>query len=314
MLEPSEIRRLIFALALLLTGMVLALSEAAGAERGQYGGNLEFLSRHHTAPAAGESNHYIDLWTPGALPALARVNGLTNNHALFVDSHGQGGCAPGNGYGFFPKENLVPAGTRTPYYSLRDLATILGAAAVQSIHNVVLAGCNEEGRFNSREVLRYFPKATNVTHMAAGQLAYKPMYYQAIVHRVEDIRPLYGLNTRTRAGRVETRIVNEPTPGAKPLGNYVADLYLPGGRAPFRTRPAGRDLLEPVMSGREVTLVMTRSTTVPSQSAATAGTKDLKNSSIIITRQSIAAEKLEQEMSFAFWQSIALAVSGPALR
>ena len=314
MLEPSEIRRLLFALAVLLLGMVLALSEAVGVERGQYGGNLNFLRKHHTAPASGESNHYIDLWTPGALPVLARVNGLTNNHALFVDSHGQGGCVPGNGYGFFPQQSLVPAGTRTPYYSISDLAATLGTAAAQSIHNVVLAGCNEEGRFDSREVRRYFPNATNVTHMVAGQLAYKPMYYQAIVHRVEDIRPLYGLNTRQRAGRVETRIVNEPTPGAKPLGNYVADLYLPGGRAPFRTRPAGRDLLEPLKSGREVTMVMNRSTTVPSQSAATAGTKDLKRSSLIITRQSIAAEKLEQEMSFAFWQSIALAVSGPALR
>ena len=314
MLETSEIRRLIFALALLLVGMVLALSEAVGEERGQYGGNLEFLARHHTAPSAGENNYYIDLWTPGALPALARVNGLTNNHALFVDSHGKGGCSPGNGYGFFPKQSLVPAGTRTPYYSVRDLAAILGAEAVQSIHNIVLAGCNEEGRFDSREVRRYFPNATNITHMAAGQLAYKPMYYQAIVHRVEDIRPLYGLNTRTRDGRIETQIVNEPMPGAKPLGNYLADLYLPGGRAPYRTRPAGRELLEPVVSGREVTLVMNRSTTVSSQSAATTGTEEPKRSSIVITRQSIAAEKLEREMSFAFWQLMAMVVSGPALR
>ena len=314
MLEPSEIRRLLFALALLLLGMVLALSEAAGAERGQYGGNLNFLRKHHTAPAAGESNHYIDLWTPGALPVLARVNGLTNNHALFVDSHGQGGCAPGNGYGFFPQQSLVPAGTRTPYYSISDLAATLGTAAAQSIHNVVLAGCNEEGRFDSREVRRYFPNATNVTYMVAGQLAYKPMYYQAIVYRVEDIRPLYGLNTRTRAGRVETQIVNEPTPGAKPLGSYAADLYLPGGRAPFRTRPAGRDLLEPVKSGREVTLAMTRSVTVPAQSAATVESKGIKRPSLIITRQSIAAEKLESEMSSSFWPSLALAVSGSAWR
>ena len=314
MLEPSEIRRLFFALALLIVGTALALSEAVGAERGQYGGNLDLLARHHTVPAAGESNHYIDLWTPGALPALARVNGLTNNHALFVDSHGKGGCGPGSGFGFFPKQSLVPAGTRTPYYSARDLAATLGAEAANSIHNVVLAGCNEEGRFDSREVRRYFPNATNVTHMVAGQLAYKPMYYQAIVHRVEDIRPLFGLNTRTRDGRIETQIVNEPMPGAKPLGNYVADLYLPGGRAPYRTRPAGRELLEPVMSGREVTLVMNRSATVPSQSAATAGSKEPRRSSIGITQQSIAAEKLEREMSFAFWQSIALAASGPALR
>ena len=68
------------------------------------------------------------------------------------------------------------------------------------------------------------------------------------------------------------------------------------------------------MSGREVTLVMNRSTTVSSQSAATTGTEEPKRSSIVITRQSIAAEKLEREMSFAFWQSMAMVVSGPALR
>ena len=265
---PSKILRPNLRLALLLLGVVLPLCNAVGSERGQFGGNLDFLRRHHTAPGVAESNHYIDLWTPGALPALARVNGLTNNHALFVDSHGKAGCGSGNGYGFYPQEKLVPAGMRTPYYSPRDLAVILGPGAVQSIHNIVLAGCNEEGRFSSREIRRYFPNATNITHMVAGQLGYKPMYYQAIVHRVEDIRPLYGMNTRTRDGRVETEIINEPASGAKPLGNYVADLYLPGGRSPFRTRPAGRDLLEPLPGGREVSLALNHSSTASSQTIA----------------------------------------------
>ena len=294
--------------------MAIAPGEVVGAPRGQYGGDLEFLGQHHTAPASGESNHYIDLWTPGALPALARVNGLTNNRALFVDSHGKAGCAPGNNYGFFPRKSLVPAGTSTPCFSLGDLAAVLGARAAQSIHNIVLAGCNEEGRLDSREVRRYFPNATNVTHMVAGQLAYKPMYYQAIIHRVEDIRPLYGLNTRTRDGRVETQIVNEPRPGAVPLGNYIADLYLPGGLSPFRSRPAGRDLLEPPPCASEATLVHTRPPTVRSQPAPAVQTSAPRRPSIIINRQTVAAEKLMREASPSFWQSLVQAITGPALR
>ena len=88
-LELSEIRRLLFALLLLVVELVLALSEAVGAERGQYGGDLDFLRCHHTPTAAAASNHYIELWTPGALPALARINGLTNNHEQFIDSQGK---------------------------------------------------------------------------------------------------------------------------------------------------------------------------------------------------------------------------------
>ena len=314
MLERPRIRQLILALPLLLAGMVLAPGEAVGAERGEYGGDLEFLGQHHTTPAAGESNHYIDLWTPGALPVMARVNGLTNNRALFVDSHGKGGCAPGNGYGYFPRQSLVPAGSRTPHYSISDIAATLGTKASRSIHNVVIAGCNEEGRFNSREVRRHFPNATNVTHMAAGQLAYKPMYYQAIIHRVEDIRPLYGLNTRTHGGRVETQIVNEPLRGASPLGNYTADLYLPGGLTPFRSRPAGRDLLEPLLHSRGATSALTRPPTARSQPAPAVQTKEPKRSSIIITRRTSTAEKLVSETRPSFWQSLVQAITGAASR
>ena len=54
--------------------------------RGEYGGDLDFLRRFHVGPqASNESNHYIDMWSPGTLPALAKANGLTNNRALFVE-------------------------------------------------------------------------------------------------------------------------------------------------------------------------------------------------------------------------------------
>ena len=203
-------------------GLVLAWAcgqgGAVAADRGQYGGDLDFLRRFYTPPQSDqESNHYLDLWSPGTLPVLARVNGLTNNHTLFVDSHGKAGCATtGSGYGLYPKEELLERGQKMPYYSTRDLARVLGPAS-RSIHNVVIAGCNEEGRFSSQEIRRSFPNATNVTYMVAGQLAYKPMFYQAIVLLSTEIKPIYG-KLRTRAGRVECDIVDGAIPGAKLLG------------------------------------------------------------------------------------------------
>src|SRR6266545_5553455 len=107
----------------------LALSARdAEPDSGTYGGDLNFLRRCHTGPRVrGESNHYIDLWSPGSLPVLARVNGLTNNHALFVDSHGQARCSRrGCGYGFYPSEELLEPGQKAPYFSTADLATVLG--------------------------------------------------------------------------------------------------------------------------------------------------------------------------------------------
>jgi hypothetical protein len=80
--------------------------------------------------------------------------------------------------------------------------------------------------------------------MTPGKLAYKPMFYQAIVTLSSEIKLLFG-----REGRGSERsacgVEREPSPGVEPLGAYVADLYLPGARKPFRTQRAGRELLEP---------------------------------------------------------------------
>ena len=81
-LELSEIRRLLFALLLLVVELVLALSEAVGAERGQYGGDLDFLRCHHTPTAAAASNHYIELWTPGAALQRRLVKRLGDHAGL----------------------------------------------------------------------------------------------------------------------------------------------------------------------------------------------------------------------------------------
>jgi hypothetical protein len=225
-------------------------------ERGDYKGDLGFLRRHWAPPQSpGESNHYIDLWSPGDLASFARANGLTNNHALFIDSHSKGGCSfRSSGFGIYPRATLVEPGSRAPYYSVRDLATVIGPENAATIHNVLLAGCNRDGRFRSAEIRQHFVNATNITYMEPGELAFKPMFHQALVLPSDEIKPLYGEPRRVSATRVECDIVNEPRRGTRQLGAYVADLYLPGARKPFLTRKAGRELLAP----ERVTSVATR--------------------------------------------------------
>ena len=228
-------------------GAVLVVSaRSVREERGEYGGDLGFLRRFHVGPQSpSESNHYFDLWSPGALPALGRFNGLTNNRALIVDSHGSTGFRwHGRGYGLYPRETLLQRGQKTPGFSPADFARALGRDTAAAIHNIVIAGCNEEGRFRSQEWRRHFVNATNITYMTPGKLAYKPMFYQAIVTPSSAIKPLFGRERRT-LGRSECDMERDPSAGAELLGTYVADLYRPGSRNPYRTQAAGRELLEP---------------------------------------------------------------------
>ena len=216
--------------------------------KGEYRGDLDFLRDCYTGPdEEGGSNHYFDLWRAGALPVLARIHGLTNNHALFVDSHGKAGCSPrgsGSGYGFYPNEAVLEPGQKVSYFAAGDFAAVLGPANAAQIHNIVLAGCNEEGRFRSSEFRRHFINATNITYMSPGELSFKPMFYQAITLPSDEIKPLYG-RLRRREGGAETEILHAPVPGAQPLGSYISELYLPGASKPFRTQKAGRELLDP---------------------------------------------------------------------
>lgn len=222
----------------------------SGGNAGEFGGDMDFLLAHHTAPESeGESNHYIDLWSSGGLIALVRRHGLTNNHALFVDSHGRAGFAwHGGRYGIYPHRSLLADGQATPAYSAKDLAAVLGEAAPK-IHNIVLTGCNADGRLRSQEFRKYFVNATNITHMAAGELAFKPMFVQAISRPSAEIQTLHGRIHNVSASRTEAAISGAALPGSSPLGAYVADLYLPGAKMPYRTQRAGRELLvtEPVV-------------------------------------------------------------------
>ncbi len=213
---------------------------------GEFGGELEFHRSHYTAPQSeSESNHLIDLWSPGGLVKLVQQHGLTNNRALFVDSHGRSGFSwHGGRYGVYPHRDLLTAGQDTPAYSAKDLATLLGSAAAE-IHNIVLTGCNSEGRLRTQEFRKYFVNATNITYMAAGELAFKPMFLQALSRNSTEIRPLHGRIRTVTAHRTEAIISEAAAPGFSPLGSYVADLYLPGARKPFRRQTAGRELLIP---------------------------------------------------------------------
>ncbi len=216
------------------------------AAKGEFAGDLNWLKRFHAGPQSpGESNHYIDLWSPGGLRVLTTTHGLTNNRTLFVDSHGKAGFGPsGLRHGFYPHRTLAD-GPKPPAYSARDLATLLGPADASAIHNIVLASCNGEGRLRSAEFRKHFVNATNITYMAAGKLAYKPMLYQAITQRSDDIRPMHGRVLRSTDEKTETAISASPSPGSEPLGFYQADLFLPGAAKPFRTQRAGMELLAP---------------------------------------------------------------------
>lgn len=218
------------------------------APQGEFGGDLALLRQRHEPPQRpGESNHYFDLWNDtSSLSVLARVNGLTNNHALFIDSHGTAEpVLRGRRYGLYPAKSLVSSGGKIPHYSPRDFATVLGRETSAGIHNIVTAGCNVEGLLRSAEFRQHFPNATNVTYMTPGEKAFKPMFYQAIVLPSSEIRVLYGKPSRANCGRDECEIQRVPSPDAHPLGAYIADLYVPGGRKPFRTIRAGRELLDP---------------------------------------------------------------------
>lgn len=223
------------------------VSARSAAASGEFGGDLSMLKRWHSGPQSeGESNHYLDLWSPGALRKLAEVQGLTNNHALFVDSHSRSGYGwSGTRHGFYPHQSLLGAGNEPPSYSARDFAALLGPTEAAKIHNILLAGCNEDASLRPAEFRKHFINATNITYMMPGKLAYKPMFYQAITEPSSAIRLLYG-KTTLRSGEITKASISvTPSEGAKPLGHFIADLFLPGATKPFRTQRAGRELLDP---------------------------------------------------------------------
>jgi len=57
--------------------------------RGEFGGEMALLKSFYTAPRTENGNHYFEMWKSDAsIRGITRACGLTNNRALFVNSHG----------------------------------------------------------------------------------------------------------------------------------------------------------------------------------------------------------------------------------
>ena len=229
--------------------MGIAWAASGAPQKGELGGDLALLKSCYQAPEhSGQSNHYIDLWDGGRIRALATQAGLTNNRALLINSHGKGHrSSRGRVYAFYPHLALAGSRYETQLYSIKDLADLLGPRAAE-IHNVIIAGCDLERTFTASGILQHFPNATNITHTASGEAGYQPMFVQAVLSPSEHIEPLYETASLTPQGAPQYQLSVKPSPKAKKLSPYVAELFNPGAREPFRTQVAGRELLDPVPS------------------------------------------------------------------
>jgi hypothetical protein len=188
------------------------------------------------------------MWKPGAgIKDITGVCGLTNNRALFVNAHGDAAPTPhGSRYGFHPHQSRSSDREPAPAYSVRDLFTLIGPAAATNIHNICLSGCNIEGLLKAAELRQYFPNATNITHAAAGESGFEPMFIQALTLLSADIRPLFETVQKKQTGEMTYSLGHTAAPNALRLPPYIAELFLPGSKQPFATQIAGRDLLDPM--------------------------------------------------------------------
>jgi hypothetical protein len=230
---------------------VSANAQAAGCAdpavpRGEFGGDLTLLSRFCTGPQGPhESNYYIDMWAGRNMEQIMRLNGLTNNQALFINSHGKGGQGPlGNRFGFYPHAEVLKGNGESPVYSVRDLATVLGPEKAAAIRTIYLSACDIESCFSAGEIKRFFVNVTAVAHTPKGESGYQPMFYDAIVNPSWEIQPLYEIRVPASSGKSAFEIGLQRKAGARKLNVYVAELFLPTGKEPCEQRVAGRELLE----------------------------------------------------------------------
>lgn len=205
------------------------------------------LASFYTPPQLpGESNHYIDMWGETPLRELALAAGLSNNHALLVNSHGKAiHTAHGQEYVFYPRMKELEGSDDQPMFSAADLAAALGLAASE-IHNIVLSGCNKESALSAVELRKYFVNATNIVHAPAGQLGYQPMFFQALFNVSTEVHPLYETPRANKRGEIEYTVDYTRRSKSKVLLPYIAELFKPGKAEPYRIQTAGRELLDPM--------------------------------------------------------------------
>jgi hypothetical protein len=239
-------------LFLLLLGVLLtvtvkqSLAAESPANRGEFGGDLNVLAKFCSGPLnQKESNYFLDLWSGQHMAQIARLNGLTNNHTLFINSHGKGGLGVwGNRYGFYPHRSLLQPKTVEPVFSAKDIARMLGPERVGSIQNVVISSCDLESCFSALEIKKCFPNAKAIVHAPQGQAGYQPMFYSALVNPSSEVQPLYETSLQRKSNSPGYHVGTVPEAGAKKMSPYIAELYLPGAQKPYRTQIAGRELLE----------------------------------------------------------------------
>jgi len=225
---------------LCLVGLALP-SASLQAQIGEFGADLNVLRRFYTPPRSEQSNHYFDLFGGSKVYETLLNEGLTNNRALIVLSHGKGIVRYSSlRYGYYPDEK-VWAETNVPYFSAADLAHVLGDKAAAQIHNIMIAGCNREDAFEARELRRYFVNATNITHSLGGKEGYEMVFRHTLTHASSDIRLLYS-----SAGNFKLRGVSVAA-RARKLGfaPYLSELFRHGEQFAYATQIAGRELLEP---------------------------------------------------------------------
>jgi len=139
---------------------------------------------------------------------IAPGGGLTNNHALFINSHGKGvKTRHGVRYVFYPHEDV---GARE--FFIEDIAAAVGADNVPKIHNLIISACNTDSSFSAKEVRKCFPNATNIIHSAAGQAGYQEMVFQVLLADSSQIETLYQSRA---ADDDDFEIGNRPLPGCK---------------------------------------------------------------------------------------------------
>lgn len=197
------------------------------------------LKEHLVAPSVkGESNFYLDLWQPPKMRVIAPGSGLTNNHALFINSHGKGiKTKSGRGFVFYPHADIGQG-----EFSIADIAAAVGAENVAKIHNVVISACDTDSAFDAKQVRKHFPNATNIVHSARGQAGYQEMLFQMLLADSSEVETLY----QTRLPDGDFEMTNKPVPGGKKMWPYIATLFRPGKAEPYRIQKAGRELLTPV--------------------------------------------------------------------
>ena len=197
------------------------------------------LKQHLVGPnVSGESNFYLDLWQPPKMRVIAPGSGLTNNHALFINSHGKGiRTKSGRRFVFYPHADIGKG-----QFFIEDIAAALGPENVASIHNLVISACDTDSSFDVKEVRKHFPNATNIIHSASGQAGYQEMLFQLLLADSSQIETLY----QTRSPDGDFDLTNRPVPGSKKMPPYIATLFRPRKPEPYRTQKAGRELLTKV--------------------------------------------------------------------